>query len=92
MMHRARVHITGRVQGVGFRHATRKQAQSLSLNGWVRNRSDGSVEAEFEGPKDAVQEMIDWCRNGPAFAKVDQVDANAEEAKSAKHQGFHVRG
>ncbi len=72
-MPRLRVQIGGRVQGVGFRFATYRQAQSLELTGWVRNRVDGSVEAEFEGPRTSLEAMLAWCNEGPAFARVDGV-------------------
>ncbi|WP_328516576.1 acylphosphatase [Tardiphaga alba] len=57
--------VTGRVQGVGYRAWTGDQAILLGLQGWVRNRRDGSVEAVFAGPKDAVMEMIELCHRGP---------------------------
>jgi acylphosphatase len=68
---RARVIITGRVQGVAFRADTRWTAQQIGVSGWVRNRRDGSVEAVVEGEKERVEKMLDWCRHGPALARVD---------------------
>lgn len=70
---RVRVVITGYVQGVGFRAACRAQALRRGVAGWVRNRWDGSVEALFEGPSDAVDALIEWCREGPAGAEVSDV-------------------
>lgn len=70
---RAEVTVTGRVQGVGFRWATREQAENLGLAGWVRNLPDGSVEAAFEGPRERVVAMILWCRKGPPSAQVVDV-------------------
>ncbi|HEX5126120.1 MAG TPA: acylphosphatase, partial [Rhodocyclaceae bacterium] len=58
--------IRGTVQGVGFRWNMLQAAQDLALAGWVRNRSDGSVEAVVHGPQDAVAAMIHWASNGPA--------------------------
>ena len=69
------VRITGRVQGVGFRAWTERQANALGLSGWVRNRPDGSVEALFSGPEDAVETMLAACRQGPRLAAVDKVEA-----------------
>ncbi len=70
----ARLGITGRVQGVGYRDWTMATAQRLGLKGWVRNRVDGSVEALVVGDDDAVGKMIEACRRGPTLAKVDAVD------------------
>lgn len=66
-----RVVLTGRVQGVGMRYATQDQAQKLGLVGWVRNRSDGSVEAWLEGADASVQLMLDWLRADPGWSRVD---------------------
>jgi acylphosphatase len=71
---RVRVVVTGRVQGVFFRDSCREQARAEGLGGWVRNRGDGAVEAEFEGPRPAVDRLIAWCRSGPARARVDAVE------------------
>jgi acylphosphatase len=70
---RVRVVVEGRVQGVYFRAHTQDMASLLDLKGWVRNRPDGSVEAVFEGDKDKVELVIEWCRRGPAHAKVTKV-------------------
>ncbi|WP_439598614.1 acylphosphatase [Falsiroseomonas sp.] len=78
--------ITGRVQGVGYRDWMVKQAQRLGLNGWVRNRPDGSVRALVAGPVEAVQAMVEACRRGPFFARVTGV-AEAEAAPPAE-EGF----
>lgn len=78
------VMIRGRVQGVGFRYWTTREAIRLGLAGWVRNRRDGSVEALFVGPTDVVAEMMTRCRQGPESARVDGIEdqpvmANAEK-------------
>ena len=70
----ARLAITGRVQGVGYRDWAMAAAQRLGLSGWVRNRADGSVEALVVGDDDAVGRMIEACRRGPTLARVDAVD------------------
>jgi acylphosphatase len=85
---RARVSVRGRVQGVFFRVETRDRARSLGLSGWVRNSTDGSVEAVFEGDSERVQSMVDWCGRGPAGASVESVDVAWEEP--AGEQGFSV--
>lgn len=74
MVLQARLTITGRVQGVGFRDWAMTKALRLGLTGWVRNCRDGSVEALVVGEDQAVGEMIDACRRGPAMARVDNVD------------------
>jgi len=65
--------ISGRVQGVGFRYHTCRVAQELGITGWVRNRSDGSVEAMVAGAPDAVEKIIAWARRGPGHAVVTDV-------------------
>jgi len=65
------VTISGRVQGVGYRYFVEHEARSRDLEGWVRNRRDGSVEAVFAGPAGAVVTMIAACRRGPSSARVD---------------------
>ena len=70
---RAHVLVEGRVQGVFFRECTRRMAQSLGITGWVRNRPDGRVEALFEGPRLAVERSVDFMREGPEYARVDEI-------------------
>ncbi|MDP2825762.1 MAG: acylphosphatase [Sulfuritalea sp.] len=68
-----RLLIRGIVQGVGFRYGMAAQARLLGIGGWVRNRRDGSVEATIAGDAAQIEAMLDWSRNGPAGAVVDQV-------------------
>jgi acylphosphatase len=70
----ARLTVTGRVQGVGYRDWVMERAERLGLTGWVRNRLDGSVEAVIVGEDAAVGRMIEACRQGPPLARVDAVD------------------
>jgi acylphosphatase len=70
---RARVIIEGRVQGVFFRHHTQEMAFRLGVKGWVKNRRDGRVEAIFEGNKEQVDQIIQWCHQGPSEARVTKV-------------------
>jgi acylphosphatase len=73
-----RVRIHGRVQGVWFRGWTEEQAAGLGVDGWVRNRSDGTVEAVFSGPQEAVTEIVARCRRGPPAARVERVEEQPE--------------
>ena len=69
-----KVRVFGTVQGVAFRYHTLQHARSLGLAGWVRNCSDGSVEAVVSGPRETVRAMLDWLRRGPTTATVTSVD------------------
>jgi acylphosphatase len=73
--------ITGRVQGVGFREALREEAERLGVNGWVRNRADGSVEALAQGSAEALAALLAWARCGPPAARVDQVASAPPEPR-----------
>lgn len=88
-MVRVRVTISGLVQGVYFRANTRQEAERRKLAGWVRNVQDGRVEAAFEGDEANVSEMIAWCRQGPAGARVEKVEVSSEEP--AGEVGFMIR-
>jgi acylphosphatase len=66
--------ITGVVQGVAFRYHAKEKAAAVNLKGWVRNRTDGSVEIFFQGSDDDVQQVIDWCHTGPPMAAVENVE------------------
>ncbi|MDP6121448.1 MAG: acylphosphatase [Rhodospirillales bacterium] len=82
-----RVRIEGRVQGVWFRAWTAQEATARGLDGWVRNRADGSVEALFAGPIAAVDEMLAACRRGPPMAAVSGVET--APAAAPADSGFH---
>ncbi len=87
---RARVIVTGLVQGVNFRFYTRQSALSFNVTGWVRNLPDGSVEGCFEGDEADVNALVGWCRTGPDWARVEQVDVRTEEDRG-EFDGFEVR-
>jgi acylphosphatase len=80
--------IRGRVQGVGFRMYMQHEAQRLGVNGWVRNRHDGSVEATVQGEPDAVEAVIAWARHGPPSARVIDVAVNDGDGD---YTGFEQR-
>ncbi len=85
------VMIRGRVQGVGFRAFVEHEARRHHLDGWVRNRRDGAVEAVFAGPPDLVALVIDACRRGPTLAHVDAIEereATPQDMDTGRGRGF----
>ncbi len=76
---RVNLRISGLVQGVFYRASARDEALALGLKGWVRNLLNGDVEAEVEGPEDDVERFIDWCRQGPPGARVEEVEVERKE-------------
>ena len=87
---RKRVKVHGNVQGVFFRDTARRRAREVGVAGWVRNCSDGSVEAVFEGDEAAVGRMVQFMHEGPRGADVERVDEVDEELEGLS--GFEVRG
>ncbi len=73
-MAKIKVQVTGKVQGVFFRHSARQQARSLNLTGWVKNLSDGSVLCQAAGPKQSLLTFIAWCKRGPQRAEVKNIE------------------
>lgn len=86
-----RLLISGRVQGVGFRYSLQREAQRLGLAGWVRNRSDGSVEALAHGAPDALDALVAWARRGPPAARVAEVKSEPAAAPDPPPAGFELR-
>jgi acylphosphatase len=82
-----RLVIHGRVQGVFFRDSMRREAQRLAVDGWVRNRSDGAVEAVVQGEPAAVDAIVRWARHGPELAQVERVDIEPDEGN---YTGFEI--
>jgi acylphosphatase len=87
---RVRTIIRGRVQGVFFRQHIRQKAAALGISGWVINRSDGAVEALFEGEKADIEKIVHWCHRGPSQAEVTDVQT-AEEDYTGEFRDFTVR-
>jgi len=81
--------VSGRVQGVFYRASTRDKAQELGLKGWVKNQSDGTVYIEAEGEKAVLDQLIDWCKQGPPRAKVENV--HYEVGEEMGFEKFEVR-
>lgn len=86
---RRRVIVRGRVQGVFFRGSTEAAARARGVDGWVRNRRDGAVEAVFEGTPADVETLVSFCRSGPRGARVEAIEVIEETAESLC--GFRVR-
>ncbi len=89
MKSRVRVIVSGRVQGVFFRSATRDEAEIRNVSGWVKNLQDGRVEATFEGEEEAVEQLVEFCRKGPPNAVVRDVEV-VWEAYRAEFTGFRI--
>lgn len=91
MLNNMRKHliIEGLVQGVWFRESTRRQAVSLGVSGWVKNRPEGTVEALLEGPEDAVLRLVAWCGKGPSAAGVTGIH-ETDEAWLGEFSAFDV--
>lgn len=87
---RAHVFVRGRVQGVFFRSETRYEANRQNVVGWVRNTSDGRVEAIFEGERENVEKLVAFCRRGPSSARVTGVDVQWEEY-TGEFRDFRIR-
>ncbi len=90
MKARARIFVSGRVQGVFFRQKTQELATRLDVNGWVRNTFDERVEAVFEGERDDVEKLVEFCEKGPPYARVSKVEV-AWEKFVGEFKDFRVR-
>lgn len=86
-----RVHlfVEGRVQGVNFRYNIYQEATRLGVSGWARNLADGRVEAVYEGPPEAIDELLAWTRQGPEWARITNIAIEDEEPRG--EQGFGIR-
>jgi acylphosphatase len=90
MIIRVHVNISGKVQGVWFRASTKQIAKQLGLTGWVRNTSDGCVEAVFEGEERLVNKIIEWCHQGSSISKVKNVEVKNQEPTN-EFSDFSIR-
>jgi len=92
MNEKVRVHIvvSGRVQGVFYRSETQEKAQQLGVSGWVKNLSEGRVEAVFEGERDKVEQMVEWAKKGPSGAIVNDLNVVWEEYQG-EFSNFEIR-
>lgn len=88
---RRHIVVTGLVQGVGFRYFAVMKARGLDIQGWVRNRFDGSVEAEAQGDEDAVAIFVSALRQGPQWAEVENVQVSDMTLSDGLQKGFRVR-
>ncbi|MEM3578914.1 MAG: acylphosphatase [Candidatus Bathyarchaeia archaeon] len=87
---RAHVFVSGRVQGVFFRHETRREARLRGVKGWIRNLPDGRVEAVFEGEEETVKELIKFCKYGPPGARVTGLEVEWEDY-TGEFKDFEIR-
>jgi len=81
--------VRGRVQGVAFRYHTLKRAEELGVRGWVRNLPDGRVEVRAQGAPSVLEAFVGWLARGPAWARVDEVDAR--DAEPEQRSSFEIR-
>jgi acylphosphatase len=81
--------VSGRVQGVGFRHSARTMARYFGLKGFVKNLNDGRVYIEAEGSREKLDEFLAWCRKGPGVGHVDSVEKKTGKVKG--YSGFVIR-
>lgn len=88
-MKRYRIKVKGKVQGVFYRSSAQAKARELGLSGWVQNEDDGSVLMEAEGAEARLEKMLEWCRQGPGAAEVNDVEQQEIEPKG--ESGFEVR-
>ncbi len=88
-MTRYKITVKGKVQGVFYRSSTQAKAKELNLSGWVRNEEDGTVTIEAEGEEQKLEKLLEWCRQGPGAAVVNDVEYNEIEPKGVN--GFEVR-
>jgi len=83
-----KIHITGRVQGVGFRWSAANEARNREIKGFVKNLSDGSVYIEAEGSPEQLEIFVGWCKRGPAFGSVESV--TVESAAMVNYTAFRI--
>lgn len=88
-MNSVHILVSGQVQGVLFRQNTKAKAEKLGLTGWVRNTDAGKVEITTEGDKEKLDELIEWCRKGPLFAKVGDISVEWQDSTN-EHSTFEI--
>ena len=89
MQRRVHIVVSGRVQGVGYRASACDKAKSLGITGWVRNLPEGTVEILAEGDEPSIAAFINWCRNGPRWARIDDVQVS-DEVRKEDSSGYSV--
>lgn len=90
MLKRMHIYISGRVQGVYFRQFALKISAELGVKGWIKNLADGRVEAVVEGEAEAVDKFVDWCKKGPSFASVANLES-LEEKHKGEFDKFNIK-
>ncbi|PIR70606.1 MAG: acylphosphatase [Candidatus Niyogibacteria bacterium CG10_big_fil_rev_8_21_14_0_10_42_19] len=89
-MKRANINIIGIVQGVNFRHEVKNHANRLGITGWIKNENNGSLSMVVEGEEEKLEHLIDWCKSGPSFARVKDVEVKFDEA-TGEFKNFEIR-
>ena len=89
-MQRVHILVKGAVQGVFFRSNTKREAESLDLTGYARNIGDGTVEIIAEGPKEKLDELVEYCKKGPEAAVVEKIDVKFDKATN-EFEGFEIK-
>jgi len=87
---RAHIIVSGKVQGVGYRNNTFKQAKKIGVNGWIRNLEDGRVEAVFEGEKQEVEKIVNWAKRGPLSTNISDFKIEWQEPKE-EFKNFEIK-
>jgi acylphosphatase len=90
-MQRLFLKIYGKVQGVSFRFYAKREAIRLGITGWIRNKPDGTVEAEIEGEKRTLEQFLRWCQRGTSHARVEKVAVKKMPIKERAFKDFYIR-
>ncbi len=88
-MKHVNIYLYGRVQGVGFRYSAREKAREMGIKGFVKNKANGSVYIEAEGTENSLTHFEQWCKDGPSWSRVDNVEV--EEGKLRDYKDFTIK-
>jgi len=91
MIRHVGIKIYGRVQGIGFRYATREKARELGVKGWVKNLPTGNVYVEAEGGEEPLEKFLDFCRRGPAWSEVEKIEYEFSDDEIKNFTSFQIK-